>query len=155
MNVCRKSGTIYLQQDNASPHVCAETAIEEAGLGKYGWDVRVSRQPAKSPDLNILDLGYFNANQSLQFKKRAYHVDSLIEAVEESFAELEVKTLEKCFLTLQAVMEQIMLVEGGIDYDLPHVKKKHFPHGIFPSSLPCSDLAYKTATDALNPPQDA
>lgn len=149
--VGKRNGTIYLQQDNASPHACAEAAVATAGLDKYGWDIRVSRQPAKSPDLNILDLGYFNSIQALQHKKRAYNVDTLIEAVEQSYAELEVKTLEKCFLTLQAVMEEIMLAKGGIDYDLPRVKKKHFPDGIFPSSLKCSNLAYETATAALMP----
>ena len=33
-----------------------------------GWDIRIKRQLAKSPDLNILDLGFFNSFQSLQYQ---------------------------------------------------------------------------------------
>lgn len=124
-------------------------------LGKYGWDVQIRRQPAKSPDLNILDLGYFNAIQSLQHRKRAYNIDTLIQAVINSFQELEVKSLEKCFLTLQGVMEQIMLVKGGNDYDLPHVKSKHFPDGVFPDSIVCSNVAFDTATAAITELEEA
>jgi hypothetical protein len=83
-------------------------------------------------------------------KTSVYIIDSLIAAVEESFRDMEVKTLEKCFLTLQAVMEQIMLAKGGNDYSLPHVKKKHFSDGRFPSSLPCSNKAFDTAVAALD-----
>jgi hypothetical protein len=93
--------------------------------------------PRTNPDLNILDLGNFNAIQSLQHRKLAYNIDSPIKAVEGSFLELEVKTLEKCFLTLQAVMEQIVLAEGGNSYDLPRVKRKYLLDGVFPTSLPC------------------
>jgi hypothetical protein len=134
--------------------VSAEDAIRDAGLADAGWDLQIKCQPPKSPDLNVLDLSFFNAIQSLQYQKRAYSVDSLIDAVKEAFAEVQVRTLEKCFSTLQAVMEQIMLARGGNDYDLPRVKSVHFPDGNFPFALPCSEEAYSVAQQAL-PAADA
>lgn len=74
-------------------------AINDAGM--QGWKIVVRRQPPKSPDLNILDLGFFNAIQALQYQTQANSVDTLVTAVENAFNEMKVKTLEKCFLTLQ------------------------------------------------------
>lgn len=88
-----------------------------------------------------MDLVFFNAIQSLQYKKRVYSVDSLVEAVKEAFDEMQVYTQEKCFLTLQAVMEHIMLAKGGNDYDLSRVRSIHFPDGKLPFVLQCSDEA--------------
>ncbi|DAZ99949.1 TPA: hypothetical protein N0F65_008756, partial [Lagenidium giganteum] len=98
----------------------------------------------------ILDLGFFHAIQSVQYAKRAYSVDSLIAAVNSAFAEMEVYTHEKCFLTLQAVMEQVMLAGGSNNYDWPRVKAFHFADGNFSHALPCSDAAYALANSTRN-----
>lgn len=143
-----RSRTVWIQQDNASPHVSAEAVAAEASTD--GWDIQVRRQPAMSPDMNVLDLGFFNAIQAVQHRKQAYSIAALIEAVQAAFEEMQVETLEKCFLTLQAVMEQVMLSSGGNDYDLPRVKNVHFPNGIFPSTLVCSENAYLSAKSSLN-----
>jgi hypothetical protein len=97
----------------------------------------------------VLDLGFFNAIQSIQHTKKAYSVESLIVAVRGAFAEMQVRTLEKCFLTLQAVMEQIMLVHGDNKYELPRVGA--FKGDAFPHALLCSDEAYSTGTSGLKP----
>lgn len=55
----------------------------------------------------------FNSIQSLQYRKPTNSIDGLINAVEEAYARLERKTLDKCFVTLQKVMECILLHEGG------------------------------------------
>jgi hypothetical protein len=73
----------------------------------------------------------------------------LIAAVKEAFDEMQVYTLEKSFLTLQAVMEQIMLAKGGNGYDLLRVRSIHFPDGKLPFALRCSDEAYNTALNQL------
>lgn len=155
MNDCvgRRGQTIWIQQDNASPHVSAEQAVKDAGLDSYAWDVQIRRQPPKSPDLNILDLGFFHAIQSLQYQEQVYNISDLVAAVCRAYADMPVKTLEKCFLTLQACMQEIMLVAGGNNYNLPRVKSVHFPDGNFPTSLKCSDVAYKAGVDALKPTQ--
>ncbi|KAG3089646.1 hypothetical protein PI125_g17949 [Phytophthora idaei] len=38
-------------------------AVKQAAK-ESGWDIRMEFQPPKSPDMNILDLGIFNAIQS-------------------------------------------------------------------------------------------
>ncbi|ETL97917.1 hypothetical protein L917_04882 [Phytophthora nicotianae] len=56
-------------------------------------------QPPRSPDLNVLDLGYFSSIQALQYRKAAYDTDSLIAVVHEAFEELRWRTLDNCFVT--------------------------------------------------------
>ncbi|ETV80703.1 hypothetical protein H257_06204 [Aphanomyces astaci] len=62
----RRGGTIYLQQDNARPHVAVDDAEVVAASRKNGWNIQLVAQPAMSPDFNVHDLGFFNAIQSLQ-----------------------------------------------------------------------------------------
>ena len=114
---------ILIQQDNATPH--CEVIDEEFGkaVDDVGWDIKLVCQPPNSPDLNVLDLGYFAAIQCLQYKKNAKNVNELIQAVYDSFDELGHHKLNNIFLTLQGVMEQIILNDGGNDYKLPHMNK--------------------------------
>lgn len=48
-----------------------------------GFDIRLICQPANSPDFNILDLGFFRAIQSIQYKKTAKTIQDLIPVVQE------------------------------------------------------------------------
>ncbi|ETV78282.1 hypothetical protein H257_07874 [Aphanomyces astaci] len=57
---------IWIQQDNAKPHVSVNDPAVIAAGRQGGWTISLCSQPAQSPDLNVLDLGYFNAIQSLQ-----------------------------------------------------------------------------------------
>ena len=77
----------YVLQDNARPHskwndLCI---LEEAKKG--GQKIKIRNQPANSPDLNILDLGFFRSLQSLQQKKCSKNIDELVAAVEDAFDE--------------------------------------------------------------------
>jgi hypothetical protein len=60
---------IYIQQDNAKPHVAPNDRLFCEAAKEDGFDIRLVCQPANSPDLNILDLGFFNSIQPLQCKK--------------------------------------------------------------------------------------
>ena len=80
-------------------------------------------QPANSPDFNVLDLGFFNAIQSLQHQIAPTSIEELVTAVETAFRQLEPSKLNDCFLTLQSVMECTMACDGGNSYRLPHLKK--------------------------------
>ncbi|KAI5446939.1 hypothetical protein KIW84_014694 [Lathyrus oleraceus] len=48
---------------------------------KDGFDIRLTCQPPNSHDLNVLDLGFFNAIKSLQQMEVTNSVDELIQAV--------------------------------------------------------------------------
>jgi len=80
-------------------------------------------RPTNSPDLNILDLSYFSAIQGLQYEKALNGLEELISAVLQSFDELAVDKLENNFLTLQKVMECVMLCDGGNDFKWSHLHK--------------------------------
>jgi hypothetical protein len=49
---------IYIQQDNARPHISPNDIFFCGATKQDGFDMRIVCQPANSPDLNILDLGF-------------------------------------------------------------------------------------------------
>lgn len=51
--------TIYIQQDNAKPHVIPDDEAIVAAGQSYEWDIRLRCQPPNSPDCDALDLEYF------------------------------------------------------------------------------------------------
>ncbi|KAF0702012.1 hypothetical protein AaE_016180 [Aphanomyces astaci] len=112
---------VFIQHDNASPHRRVTTAL----LRKEGVsNVTMLNQPPNSPDFNILDLGFFNAIQSLQYQKCTRSIGELIEAVENAFVELPVDTVSKTFITLQKVMQLSIEEHGSNNFKLPHMNKE-------------------------------
>ena len=71
------------------------------------------QQPANSPDMNALDLGFFSSIQSLTLQSAPTNLNDLIESVEHAFDSYDVEKLDKVFITLQAVLIQVMIDEGG------------------------------------------
>ncbi|OWZ06189.1 hypothetical protein PHMEG_00021588 [Phytophthora megakarya] len=116
-----KTNVLQVQQDNAGPHVAGFDAdIVKAGE-QGGWNIEFVSQPPRLPDLNVLDLGVFNALQALQLKTTTSN--GLIYAVQKAFVDLNPATIDKCFITLQKVMQTVILHEGRNDYKLPQVRK--------------------------------
>jgi hypothetical protein len=52
---------IYIQQDNAPSRVAPNDKLFCEAAKKDGFDIRLINQPPNSPDLNILDLGFFSS----------------------------------------------------------------------------------------------
>nr|GEY39158.1 hypothetical protein [Tanacetum cinerariifolium] len=61
--------SIYIQQDNAKPHINVNDSAFLEAASRDGFDIRLCFQPPNSPDLNVLDLGFFE--QSNHFKNRS------------------------------------------------------------------------------------
>ncbi|KAF0682368.1 Aste57867_25506 [Aphanomyces stellatus] len=146
--------TIYLQQDNAKPHVAvSDSAVCSAGR-EDGWDIKLTAQPAMSPDFNVLDLGFFNAIQSLQHRSLTQTIDELVVAVHKAFNELEWRVLDKTFMTLQKVMEESLKQNGNNAYLLPHIKKDKFAReGSFvlsPACDPDASAAFSAMLDRID-----
>ncbi|XP_058191991.1 uncharacterized protein LOC131309348 [Rhododendron vialii] len=114
---------IYIQQDNAEPHISPLDADFVEAASKDGFNICLTFQPTNSPDMNVLDLGYFRAIRSLQHQEAPATTDALVHAVEKSFEELSSDCLNRVFLWLQACMIEVMKVNGGNNYKLPHRKK--------------------------------
>jgi hypothetical protein len=137
---CHRGMAIKIQQDNARPHITGQDAAFLARVAIMELNISLIQQPPNSPDLNVLDLGYFNAIQALQQQQRQTSIYGLVDAVSISFANLHQTTLNKVFLTLQKVMELIILHDGDNHFKLPHLKKDALlRQGILPVSLPVTE----------------
>ena len=103
-----KEDIIWIQQDNTKPHTIPSDVVVAAAGMEGGWSIQLKNQPPNSPDLNILDLDFFNTIQSLQYEKAPRGIDELIAAVVDSFHDVTSEKLDNNFLTLQKVVECIM-----------------------------------------------
>ncbi|XP_042065699.1 uncharacterized protein LOC121809230 [Salvia splendens] len=79
------SKDIYIQQDNAKPHLRSFDSQFDELASSDGFKFHLISQPANSPDTNVLDLGFFRAIQSLQDDKVATNIDELLGNVWSSF----------------------------------------------------------------------
>ncbi|XP_074313615.1 uncharacterized protein LOC141648797 [Silene latifolia] len=127
---------IIIQQDNARPHIKNSDPDFKAEANKDEWNIELSCQAPNSPDLNVLDLGFFRAIRSLQQRTNAYKLDKLVVEVNNAFEKLEVIKLNYVFITLQACMIEVLKRKGGNDYPLPHMhKSKLAAAGLLPDYL--------------------
>ena len=114
---------IFIQQDNARTHIDHDDAEFCREANKDGFNIRLICQPANSSDLNVLDLGFFNAIQSLQYKESPTTVDELVNVVVKSFETFPTVKSNHIFMTLQLCMIEIMKEKGSHKYKIPHFKK--------------------------------
>lgn len=130
------SNNVVIQQDNAKPHVSVnDPDILEAG-SKQSWNIVLQSQPANSPDFNILDLGFFNSIQNLQYQDSCYNIQQLVSAVENAFDDYPSEKLSKNFVSLQSVMYEAVKANGSNEFKLPHNHK----HKMDPNNLPYFNL---------------
>jgi hypothetical protein len=155
--LCHRSVAIKIQQDNAKPHLIRNDDPQlQAAIAASGMNITLVNQAPNSPDTNVLDLGYFNAIQSLQQRKHTNTIPELVKAVEDSFVELDRHTLNKVFLTHQQVLEQIILCDGGNNYKLPHMgKERLLRQGQLPVSIAVTDELQAKIQQLQQPQQEA
>ena len=145
-----------IQFDNAPPHpnpgnLKKRIADRLAEYSAEGWDIGFALQPANSPDLNTLDLGFFRVIQSLQYQKPAKNLDEMIEIVHEAYADLPLDVCKNLWTTAQLVMNQVLLCNGGNDYKLSHIEKLKIAAANsrdIPMRLPCHALIAGNHLDA-------
>ena len=70
-------------------------------------NIKIKKQPSKSPDLNVL---YFGNLKSIQSLKKMKVINYLFNSVKESYENLECNRLEEIFLMWKLVMFSI--IEG-------------------------------------------
>ena len=51
--------TIWIQQDNARTHVAPNDPVFLEAVAQTGLNIRIMNQPPNSPNMNVLDLGFF------------------------------------------------------------------------------------------------
>ncbi|XP_054805391.1 uncharacterized protein LOC129308333 [Prosopis cineraria] len=144
------SETIYVQQDNAPCHIHDSDVDFRMAASDGGFDIHLISQPPNSPDLNILDLGYFRAIQALQHQEAPKTIDDLVKAVEKSFEVYTSKQLNRIFLTLQATMIDIMKDKGSNKYKQGHLKKDMIERrGDLPNQLKCNPYLIEEVLEHL------
>ncbi|ETV76562.1 hypothetical protein H257_09561 [Aphanomyces astaci] len=112
---------------NATPHG-GLTDTDLASVSTDGWSFVVRCQPPNSPDLNVLDLGFFASIQTLQYKLVSRSLGHVVHATYAAFELSDGDTLEKVFLSLQAVMRLVLENNGGNHFRLPHLRKVALRH---------------------------
>ncbi|XP_074297014.1 uncharacterized protein LOC141627685 [Silene latifolia] len=144
------SKEIYIQQDNARPHISDNDPEFRVAASSDGFDIHLMFQPSNSPDLNINDLGFFSSLKSLQHETVATTVLELVAAVENAYEVLVPSKLNFNFLTLQTVMIEIMLTNGHNSFTIPHMRKRVLARlGILPRDLSVDTLLVKECLEHL------
>ena len=119
----RDVSTITIQLDGAGAHsIHDDNEVKRAFLDS-GLNIKLEKQPPQSPDLNVLDLGYFTSIQALQQTKGCKNVDYLVGNVISSYEELSPSKLINIWVTLKLVMLEIINVKGENTYVLPQINK--------------------------------
>lgn len=72
---------IFTQQDNARSHIHKDDDEFHQALMQCEFNISLMCQPANSPDLNVLDLGFFAGLQALQHNESPKNIDELVSAV--------------------------------------------------------------------------
>jgi hypothetical protein len=116
---------IRIQQDGAGGHTDHDDPYLMAALEDLGLTDKVSiyTQPPNSPDLNICDLGLFNAIQAEYYDKAPKNEVELITMVQDTYADYDYRKINRLFVTLQTVFNSIIEANGGNDYKIKHMNK--------------------------------
>jgi hypothetical protein len=106
---------VKIQQDGARPHTGQNNPQHIATLGSTGgWRFEMVTQPAQSPDLNILDLGFFHRVAAI--KQNANNIDQLIAKVKTAYEQYDAKTLDHIWAHLYACWNCILKDNGVYIY---------------------------------------
>ncbi|XP_010682252.3 uncharacterized protein LOC104897130 [Beta vulgaris subsp. vulgaris] len=147
-NGCKE---IWIQQDNARPHIQPNDAEFLEACREGGFEINIICQPAQSPDLNILDLGFFKAIQSIQHQSFPKTVDELIKSVEDAYTVYEPRIINYTWIHLMYVMVEILKVKGGNNYKNPHNSKKKMDRlGLLPTTVEISEELVNDTVNLLN-----
>ena len=113
---------IIIQEDGASSHNCAG-AIENAAFRNHALNVEVIHQPPQSPQFNALDCGIFNLLQKKVYKQHPCNIDELIAAIQLSYDNMEMDSIDNVFLSVQCSMEDCLKTNGDNTTPLRHMSK--------------------------------
>jgi hypothetical protein len=141
-----KSTKLVVQQDGAGAHVAENVPAVRSACAQDGWLISLEKQPLNSPDLNVLDLGFFCSIQFLQHTSSPVSIAERIKVTERAFVDLDAEKLSDTFLSLQQVMESILRGFGCNQYKRHHVSNdKLTSRGQLSANFSCCETAYYAA----------
>ena len=118
----RTSRTIYIQQDGVKNHIHEDDEEFNSTLMEQDIDAKLYTQTLNSPDINLLDLGFFRAIQSFN-NALPKNEEELIQLVKDAYENYPQHKLNHTWLTLQSCFNQIILHHGDNDYSIEHILK--------------------------------
>jgi hypothetical protein len=134
---------LFLQMDNAPAHCSTNDPAIAAACTALNLTLTLYCQPPNSPDLNVLDLGVFNAIQSIKEKTFCKNLNDVVRTTLDAFENgITRMQLTNIFLTLQTTMNCIIERDGCNDYDIVHMNKARLERlGLLPVSVRVTDVA--------------
>ena len=143
---------VVIQLDNAGPHLSpTDKALLEESRKYTNVKISFKCQPAMSPDLNVLDLCFFNLLQTSQLCKLATTFEELRDNVLTAFREYETAKLSDIWITLQLIYNEVIKHKGTNKYRLPHINKKKLrKEGRLPENVGIDLTAYKVLVEHSN-----
>ena len=135
---------IRIQQDGPNTHIKPNGSQWTAELQRLGVlnKILIYTQPANSPDLNINDLGFFRALQASYARFSPKTPDDIIKYVKKAHSEFHWRKINRIWLSLMMVMNQIIDTNGNNDYTLPHMgKEKLEVRGQLPTTIAVTSTA--------------
>jgi len=115
---------VIIQQDGAKSHILEDDEEWLEAVEALQVNVKLVTQPANSPDTNINDLAFFNSIQSLYHEAAPGDEFDMIKAVEKAYNDYPVNKINRMWLTLQSVCNEIIEHNGDNDYSIPHLRKE-------------------------------
>lgn len=107
-----------------------------------------------SPNFNALDLGFFQAIQSLQYKSAPRDMEELFNYTVASFDAYDLIKLENTFVTQQKCLELSMFNSGGNRYKLTRLGKDKSRNRSKPiTTVVCDRAAYNPAHNLVSESQ--
>ena len=110
---------IYIQ-DSAKSHIGEDDNEFNDALAERDINVELYTQVANSPDVNLLDLGFFQTIQSFN-NAAPKNKEELIHVVSMAYDNYPREKLNCTWLTLQSVFNQIILSHGDNNYNIEHL----------------------------------
>ena len=114
---------IWIQQDGAKSHISADDNDFKEALQDQEINAGLYTQAANSPDVNLLDLGFFQAIQSFNVAAPK-NEEELIQLAQAAYTNYPRKRLSRTWLTLHSVFNQIILCNRDSDYNIEHLSKE-------------------------------
>ena len=137
----RLSRKIWIQQDGAESHINIDNEEFREAIQDQELNAGLYTQAANSPDVNLLDLGFFRAIQSFN-NAAPKNKEELIQSVQHAYTTYPRKRLNPTWLTLQSVFNEIILCNGDNDYNIKHLSKEKLERsGQLPNVLDVVDEA--------------
>ncbi len=107
-------------------------------------------QPANSPDVNINDLGFFRALQAYYERFSPNDAGEIITYIQEAYKDYDYKRINRIYLTLMGVYNEIIDCNGDNIYKLPHMNKDQLERiDQLPTVLKVTDNAFEHLQEQL------